>query len=96
MVPAEVAAFHNPLGHLPLPVCVPAVAGVDLNVPVVGSSRPTFLYMQASCGNDEHKNCGKLMRFRFAQAFNNSDPDVEVRRGCLIGGVVLASRWCNS
>jgi hypothetical protein len=38
--------------------------------------------MQASCGKDERKNCGKLMRYRFAQAFNNSDPDVEVRQGC--------------
>ncbi|EFN52330.1 hypothetical protein CHLNCDRAFT_54573 [Chlorella variabilis] len=49
----------------------------DLAAPIVGSQRPTFLYMAASCqkGND---NCGKFMRYSAAVAFNDTAPDVQV------------------
>lgn len=59
--------------------CSPAtVAGVDLSQRVVGSSRPTLLYMQASCAKNTKTNCGKLMRYQAAAAFNHSGPDVQV------------------
>ena len=57
---------------------LPAVANVDLAAPIVGSQRPTFLFMTASCIR-RNNNCGKFMRYSAAVAFNNTAPDVQVR-----------------
>jgi hypothetical protein len=55
----------------------PSVADIDLSQPVVGSDRPTLLYMTASCGR-ERTNCGKFMRSIAAEAFADSGDDVKV------------------
>jgi hypothetical protein len=80
------------------------VAGVDLSQQVVGSRRPTLLYMQASCAKNTKTNCGKLMRYQAAAAFNHSGPDVQVGGtactacGAAAGGTVAGALqdWCCS
>ncbi|KAL4854407.1 hypothetical protein ACK3TF_004916 [Chlorella vulgaris] len=58
-----------------LPYSAVANAG-DLSAPIVGSLRPTFMYMQANCGTAQ---CGMLMRLTIAEALAGSPADVQVK-----------------
>ena len=55
-----------------------AVHGVNLSLPIVGSHRPTFLYLRAGCTDDPKRSSSIRQRFHAIQAFTNISSDVEV------------------